>query len=271
MKIKDILYKSGILIPFYIKNNIIRVVLRIKYSPLFLEKIKNGKLYSKILSTINVGGFFKTVAYKRHIIGDKEIEKIIGKNNKKIKFADVGCSDGSASINLYEHMQNNFEKYDLFDYYNYLKYINYGPIKLFLNKDNYLVYFQFLFILIYINKKINGKLNNQKYIKFWNPDLKKHGLKINEFNIITDVLEIEYDIVKCANLLHFNYFKKEDILNIVNNKMLQYVKKGGYLVLIHNNSKYQDNEAVLILRKNEKGEFEIYKNINNYEIISLFK
>lgn len=270
MKIKDIIYKSWFLIPFYINNSVIKTLFRIKYSPFFLYKIRNSDLYSKVLSEINVWWFFKTVSYKRHNIWDKEIEKLIWKIDRKIKFADIWCSDGSASISLYEKMKDKFEKYELFDYYNYLKYKSYWPIKLFFNKDNYLVYIKFLFILLYVNKKINIKDNNIKYINFWNPELQKHWLEINEFNIINDNLKEEYDIVKCANLLHLNYFSKENILNIVKNKISQYIKNWWYLVLIHNNNKYNQNEAVIILKKNDNWEFEIYKNINNYEIIDLF-
>lgn len=265
--VKEIMCKSWLISPIYIRNYFITRILRLKYSPLFLSKKLNSSLFSMILSTINIWWFYKTVNYNRHKLWDNEIIKLLA--NKKNDFCDFWCSDWSWSINLYLKYKKSFSNYDLYDKYTWIYYKSLFPwIIIFINQDWKIVYIQIFCILLYIFplfNKTNIKLsNNYKFIKFDNPDIKKYNLEIKQADIFNNEIKKKYDIIKCANILNLEYLSITQIISFLE-KLNNILKENWYIIIDHNNNKYNDNEAVLILKKiNNK--LIVYNNINNQEL-----
>ncbi len=246
----------------------VRSLFRLKVSPQILLREKDPKIFSKIVSQINVGWTFKTVKAERHSLADQIIGDLIKKKQWKISMCDIGCSDGSSSLKLFEKFKDKFENYDLFDHDSKIYFNKTKSTTTYFNREKIIIYIQYGPLLIYLypqQRKIQHTQKAQE-ISFSNPSTQMLWLIINEFDVFKDIPHQKYDLIKCANLLHTGYFTKEKI-GVALNNMKKYLKIGGLLVLIHNNNKYKKGEAVLVLEKNTNNKRNMKQNIDNHEIV----
>lgn len=264
--IKETLINSGITIgtanayPTRIKK-----ILRLKINPIIINNTNQWEKFSRILSEINIGWTFKTVQKNRHLIGDEYINKLIKKSGSTINMADIGCSDWSGSIGIYIKNKQKLKIYDLYDKTVAIRQRKTLIVNYYYNQENTVVYKQIWPILVYCfprQEKISPNTND-KMIDLTNPEIKKLWLKIKHLNVFYDVPTQKYDIIKCANLLHTSYFTTKEI-KIALQKIAQYTKSGWYLILIHNNKKYKQGEAILCLQKGQNNKRRIIDDINNY-------
>lgn len=250
-----ILTSSGIciqsdkVISFFLKRSVLRKILRLKISPLALLNIKNPDFFSEVSSLISVGPAFKTTKMERHFISDNIILKAV-KNGKKTSVADIGTSDGSSFLTIWNKIKNSSVEYKLYDKFNYL---SCAPIKfgsVFFNSEGKIIYIRFLFFLFFIYPlNINVKDQNNKAeqkIIFTNPILRKNGLEIEYFDILETKLDSRFDIIKCANLLTVRYFSINEIIKGLRN-LHYHLSEDGLLLLVHNE---KSHEKVLVLEKN---------------------
>lgn len=251
----DLIKNSGFIIPrkilghLLMNRNLPRYLPMLKINPAHLEYL-SPRQFSLAISKINIGGTFKTVRSNRNKRADKEILTIL-KDRVSINYAEVGCSDGSATIDIYMKYRDQFQSFDLYDFYT--KFLTAGPwfFRPYTNETRRIVYFQFFMFLIYVYP-FNVKSNKRKkQIYFDNPILEQSGLKVHRADIFRSAPPKEYDLIKCSNVLNPCYFTMQEIIKGIKN-LKQWLKKEGYLIISHNNTMYEDEESVVVFHKKGK-------------------
>lgn len=261
--------QSDKIISFFLKHSVLRKILRLKISPLALLNIKNPDFFSEVSSLISVGPAFKTTKRERHFISDNIILKAV-KNGKKKSVADIGTSDGSSFLNIWNKIKNSGIECKLYDKFNYLSYtpIKFGSV--FFNSEGKIIYIRFLFFLFFIYPlDINVTDQNNKAkreIIFVNPILRKNGLKIEYFDILETKLNSKFDIIKCANLLTARYFSINEIIRGLRN-LHYHLSEDGLLLLIHNEKYY---EKILVLEKKSE-KLRVIENHGYDEYLNILK
>lgn len=266
--------KSGIITSnlwFYSGSKLsayLRRILFLRCSPLVLDSISNPELFTNIVATLSIGPTHKTTGSGRH----NSLNMIIfGFTDcfKHINFADIGVSDGIASLDIYSKIKPKLGYFYLLDKYPYLRYTREWYGYNFYNTDGDLVYIQIfnLFLLhVFMIFKLKSRDSKREAgrVSFDNPLLKEKNLKVTQFDLFKDRLEHKVNVVKCANVLNSPYFTNEQIFKALKN-ISKSMMDGGYLFLIQNNKKYKDGIAMLVLKKNKDG-FKLVLNHNEHEV-----
>ncbi len=242
-------------------------LLRLKISPEVLVKKLTPDEFSFLISYISTGFSFKTTSKARHPLTDALIIKYAKNKKKQLNVADVGVSDGQSALELYYQLKKNMKTYVLLDKYINLKKEKKGMITSYINVDGDVVYTQIGPFLFHTAGLLTRKYTRRNCIDFTNPKVKKEKLKIEYFDIFTTTHQHSFDIIKCANILNLDYFSPKQIAKGLQN-MKHHLKEEGYLFITHNNKKYKENEAILILqRKNNK--LLLVENIHRQELASI--
>ena len=188
------------------------------------------------------------------------------KRNSSPSVLEVGVSDGSSALTLLKNREL-FSKIKLTD-----RYPHYFSEEIFLGKRFYDAErkkhgVKRLFFLIDHYSQTEFDTENCARIESINCRLKDHDVaELTYFNIFTSVESPVFDIVKCSNVLNQSYFSESQILEAIKN-IGSSLNQNGILVLSHNNDKYADSEAVVVLKKNGNT-FSVIESLNQHELLT---
>lgn len=250
---------------------------RLRFSPAILDNAlqvssepgETGRLFSLGMSHINVGDTYKTTTSERTVLADETVIRL-ARMHESPGLLEIGVSDGSSSLELLRH-KSVFSRIVLSDRFShfYERRIPFGRI--FLDSDGGLLGIKFL--CFYINLALSKARDVSLYsrIETINPVVRKLGgiEQIETFNALLDKLSESVHIIKCSNVLNKSYFSDDQIIKATRN-LANSLLDGGSLVISHNNVKYTQGEAVLVLRKEANG-FHVAENLNQHELASLFE
>jgi len=250
--------------------------LRLRFSPGVLEDALNqavgsaekSRLFSLGMSFLNVGNTYKTTGENRTGLADNEIAKLAGGYDTP-RLLEVGVSDGISSCN---NLRNkSFVEVVLTDRFNcfYEKRMFWG--RKYYDSSRRLLGIKFLVFYINLCLERQSDISGTRKIETANPILaEEFGItSIRPFDLFQDRLDEPVNIIKCANILNESYFSGEEIRRAVDNLGLS-LSEDGCIVISHNNEKYEDGEALAVLRK-KAGGFHLEKELNGHELVQLFR
>lgn len=259
----NILIRSGLtctnksVVLFFLGHHLLMKVFRFKVSPeLLLRSDLRTEEFSRILSEISIGPAYKTTSFGRHDRTDELLaKKIFSLENKKTTpfiIADLGASDGAASLALLERLEPRKNiQFHLYDKYPSLQMQKKGLLTIYSNSDHEIVYVKALGIILYLFPlHITVAHNNRKTtISFDNPCLSVHGLQIEYFDIFRSQTPSAFDCIICANILHPAYFPRQMLIAALSN-LFKNLSLDGLLCLTHNEP---HGEKFLLFKKTSLG------------------
>lgn len=251
-------------------------VFRLKFSPAVLTNVlrhdvglkQKSALFSEGMSSLKVGGTFKTTSSGRTSLADREIERRLGEF-KAPRLLEIGVSDGSSATNLIG--KNVFSHVILSDRFNcfHARRSVFGT--LFLDSDKHLLGVKFL--CFYISFPSDRAMDHAGFdrIETINPILPEtyNIPSIRRFDLFCDELDEKVQVIKCANILNKAYFSPQQIRQALEN-LKKSLTEGGLLMVSHNNEKYSEGEALFLLRK-ENGTLRLIHELNGHESAGLFR
>ena len=169
----------------------------------------------KSLNAIRIGRIFKTTSSNRF---PKTLEFLEKKNNFYKNILEIGCSDGTSSIDLIEKLR--FGSFFCMDKFIQLNLGFYKSNPFLMDAHNNVHMYENRFALIYLDpfsvhnspfefliskfflKKFKSKFNS-KIVEMINPKLKNYpNVYIRNFDIFEDELTIKSDLIVVFNLLN---------------------------------------------------------------------
>ena len=245
---------------------------RLRFSPAILHSAlaaaatveEAGELFSMGISLVNVGDTYKTTKRERSRLADQAILRLAAEYEAPA-LLEVGVSDGVSSLGLLE-TNGVFSRVVLTDKFSHFHEGRRWFGKVFL--DSYRRLLGVKVGCLYCNLALDRPVEGGRYsrIETVNPVVEARcGVDaFSRFDILSDVMDEPVQIIKCANILSRCYFLEEQVLSAVRNLGRSLVE-GGRLVVSHNNDKYDQGEAVLVLRK-EGGDFRVEEDVNGHEL-----
>lgn len=254
-------------------------VLRFGFSPALLYSLsqqenlsleERSRLHTLCTSHLRAGNTVKTTGEARTKHADDCVLEEIGRTSKP-RFLEVGVSDGSSTLELL-YKRELFSEIKLSDRYPFfLLKPHFGGYQ-FYDADGR-SYGRKVFGVLFNTKK-STVIDPAECIKVEsiNPLVKEiSGLgTIHLFDVFCSVEEEKFDIIKCANLLNLIYFSENRVYDAISN-LAKSLKVGGILIISQNNEKYKDGEAVICARHVEYGKLQIYKQINEHELLNVLE
>ena len=254
-------------------------VMRFGFSPVLLHSLskkenlpleERSRLHTLCTSYLRAGNTVKTTGAGRTKYADdcvlEEVER-----TPKPRLLEIGVSDGSSTLELLRKNQL-FSEIKISDRYPF-----------FLMKPNFAGY-QFY--------DVDGRSHGRKIfgvlfdplkptvsdttdclkVESINPVVKSiSGVKtIHLFDVFSSVEDEKFDIIKCSNLLNLIYFNEKLIYDALEN-LTKSLNVGGSLIISQNNQKYKNEEAVICVRHIEEGKLKVYRQINDHELLDVFK
>lgn len=249
--------------------------LRLRFSPAILESAvreadttaEAGEFFSLAMAHVNVGDTYKTTGSDRTVLADDTLLRLAGEYDRP-SLLEVGVSDGSSSLRLLRE-KAVFSRIRLTDRFSHFHVRPFPLGALFLDSEARLLGIKFL--CFYLNLALEKRCDTDgtERIETANPQVAAEGQPVVEpFDMFTDVLDEPVELIKCANILNRSYFTETQLRMAVRN-LGRSLADGGRLVVSHNNEKYAQSEAVLVLRR-QAGEFVVEENINDHELAELF-
>lgn len=249
--------------------------LRLRFSPAILEDVllqevglqEQSKLFSLGMSVLYVGGTYKTTDVNRTSLADDEIEKLACEFHST-RLLEVGVSDGiSSKANL---KSEEIAEVILTDRFNCF-YERHFPLgRIYYDSNKRLMGIKFLFFYLCLCLDSPSNVCNVRRIETVNPVLvEEFGIKsILQFDLFKDKLDAPVSLIKCANILNASYFSSDSIRQAVGN-LARSLVSGGYLVISHNNERYENGEAMFVLKKEGRA-LRLVSNVNGHEVAHLF-
>jgi len=265
MDIKKVIFRSGFcadrpgFLGLYLaglQNPLARpllIALRLRFSPDILENIrradlapdKKSSLFSEAMTLFRSGPSYKTTAANRSPLTDRAV---LAKAGPGSVVCETGVSDGISAAALLENSAG--AKIVLTDLQGYFLYKDFGPFRLFYNKEDDCLSLKFLFFYLCTGTKAGAAPADAGRISLLNPLLDAAAGRdgIIPFDIFSGTLENKADIIKCANVLNGVYFSLPEIKRALANLSAN-LNDGGWLFVSQNHEKYADGEAYLAFRK----------------------
>lgn len=252
-------------------------LLRVKFTPLILPRLRalqaplnqRARLFTEAISLINAGGTFKTTGENRTRLADAAILRL-AQGLAAPRIFEVGASDGSASLFLSRELPTTATLI-LSDAHPEFFARRLGPIQLILTSDGTLLGVKLPLFYLHMPLGAQWAPAGCQRLDTLNPVLAEASQPndIIPFNIFSDVLPAKAHIIKCANVLNRAYFSDAEIRAAVAN-LTQSLVCGGHLVISHNNARYADEEAFIILRR-ANATLELTEERNGHEALALFQ
>jgi len=230
----------------------------LRFTPALLESVATssaplqirGERFSKVVSHFRFGNIYKLTSRDRTDLADALVLQLASQHATP-RLLEVGVSDGSSALSLLRQ-KGRFLEIILSDRHNmfYKKSIPGGW--LFYDNDKKLNTLKFLIFsldLSILDKRGGPKLTA---IETTNPVLRdEFGIhSIQRFDMFSDVLAHQAQIIKCANLLNRSYFSDEEIHRAARN-LARSLCENGHLVVSQNHETYEGGEAAFVLRKTQ--------------------
>ncbi|MEI7480758.1 MAG: hypothetical protein WCK75_00265 [Elusimicrobiota bacterium] len=282
LEIKKLIFRSGFCVDnarflrFYLsalKNPVLRpllIALRIKFSPDILENIrlsalpldKKSSLFSEVMTLFRSGPSYKTTAAGRSPLTDRAI---LSKSKAGDIICETGVSDGISAFGLLANAGN--KKVILTDIQISFLYKDFGPARIFYNKEDFCLSFKFLFFYICTGVKTGAAPATAGQISLLNPLIseKLGAAGIQQFDVFSGTLNFKADIIKCANVLNSVYFSPQEAKLAMEN-LSKNLKDSGWIFISQNHEKYRDGEAYLALQK-QGGVLILREELNSHELL----
>lgn len=228
---------------------------------------EHARNFSTAVSIFRFGNITKLTNPLRTVLANNEV-LALGKLFALARVLEVGTSDGSAALPIYESKE--FAKIIPTDRFNRFYSTNVGPLSVYLDADKKAFLAKLLFISFSISESTFALSDRLEIIETVNPVLRSrfNVRSIEKMNIFNDVLEEPVHIIKCSNLLNVEYFSSSDLIDGVKN-LAKSLVDDGYIVISQNNEKYDGGEALFVLQK-KRQQLVMIKNDNQHSVADLF-
>lgn len=225
--------------------------------------------YSLAVSHFRFGAIFKLTGRDRTNLADQQALGL-AREFPAPRLLEVGVSDGSSALGLLR-CRERFAEIVLTDRHNvfFKKRTVFGTV--FYDSDRVAKTLKFLFLSVDITPLGGKGAEELTRIETANPELRREFsiMSIRRFDLFRDVHTPPLQLVKCANLLNCSYFSDEEIRLGVSN-LGKSLCDGGYLIVSQNNARYQDGEAVFVLRKQGEA-LTLVKSVHDHDAARLFQ
>ncbi len=233
--------------------------------------------FSKCVSSVRVGGTWKTTQKFRHNTSD---DLIINWANSKSQILDVGASDGVTSLDLIKKLGMKFDRYIVTDAYLTVFVMSCSDGTYFYDglsndafmkvTDTFVGYaddkdalFPFgLIARIFLCQAPTFEVGKAKEISLCQPELIAQSkvdprLRVKEWNILTPWAGEMVDMIKVANVLNKHYFSNDKIKMAARN-LYRALQPNGKLVIVEN----RDKEKISVFQK-ETNKFKLIRSENS--------
>ena len=285
-RLKHILMESGLcfdrvrLLDWLLTHTLLRTFafrfLRLRFSPAILKDAlrhevdtdEAGRLFSLGISYINVGDTYKTTRSDRTFLTDNRLLSL-AKTLNAPSLLEVGVSDGTSSLALLGK-GNHFSRVLLTDKFSHFFERKFPFGSLYYDSESRLLGIKFLCFYINVALSKQHDTSGLSRIETVNPLVVKfYGVgAIGYFDVFKAPLDEPVQLIKCSNVLNMSYFSKKHIIHGLFN-LSRSLTENGYLIVSHNNEKYSQGEALLVLVK-KSSTLQVIENINSHELSSLF-
>jgi len=232
-------------------------LLRLRLSPELLASLndlepslENGTLYAAAVTWMRTGRVMKTVGLHRNSLADARLLDL-ARTRGLSRIADIGASDGSASLRLLEGLPG--ARVRLFDKYNFFQ-LRPRPLgcEVF-NSAGERIYRRLGPVLLYLYDRPSPPAEEPlRRLPVKNPLLRRFPLEIEDFDLFEDDLDGEFDLIKCCNCLNLEFYPGERLhAGIV--RLLKSLPEGGCLLVGQNHADYPEGEAYFVLQRRGAG------------------
>lgn len=261
------------------KNSLLRtlclVLFRFRFSPEVLQNIRNaedldtaeaGKVFSSAISYVFADGTYKTTSAKRTSLADAEVRQCLSEIDSP-SLMEVGVSDGSSSLELLRD-SSRVDSIRLTDKHPcfYSRRMKWGRIYYDSNLRRMGFKICGFYLAVSSSERFKGELDPIETISPLVVGV-TNSSTIEQFDVFTGRLSEPVSVIKCANVLNLAYFSKQAILEAVRN-LEKNIVEDGFLVISHNNERYTEGEAVVVLQK-IKGQLQVVKEYGRHESLGL--
>lgn len=243
---------------------------RLKFTPDILEAIRasdlpgeeKARLFSAALNLFRSGPTFKTTSSGRTPLTDLAALEKAGPDGL---IAEAGVSDGVSALGLLKARRGRGVL--LTDRQDAFRYKDFGPFRVFYDKEDGALSVKFLFFYLCAGIKPGAVPGDAREVPLLNPGAAAlfPGARISAFDIFTGALPEKASVIKCANVLNKAYFTPEQMRPAVAN-LLGSLREGGWLLISQSNPKYENGEAYVALRR-EGDRFVLDGELHGHELL----
>ncbi len=248
--------------------------LRMRFSPDILLRIprsdmgseERARAFSFVQEFLSGGDTYKETGFQRTELADAEVVALC-ENLASPVVMEVGASDGSSSVALLEALGDHASVH-LTDRHPFYFRRGMPGLRLFLDTDGCLMSMKILGCLYLFVGPGRRFRERGLCISTENPLLKEIGARLDHepFDITRDVRHSPVDVVKCANLLHLEYFSPAGVSAALSN-LGRSLREDGHLVVSQNNAKYEGGEAVSVFQR-RSNRLVLIRHVNSPDILT---
>jgi hypothetical protein len=179
--------------------------------------------------------------------------------------AEAGVSDGISALGLLEARGGRGVL--LTDSQEAFRYKDFGPFRVFYDKEDGMVSVKFLFLYVCVGRPPREVPPDARAVSLLNPAVAAlfPGAELSAFDIFSGSLPEKAAVIKCANVLNKAYFTPSQVRPAVAN-LLGSLREGGWLLISQSNTKYEDGEAYIGLRR-EGDRFILAEELHGHELL----
>lgn len=244
---------------------------RVKFTPDILLAIRasglppaeQGALFSAAMNLFRSGPTFKTTSAGRAPLTDRAALEKAGPDGL---IAEAGVSDGVSALGLLEARGGRGVL--LTDRQDAFRYKDFGPFRVFYDKEDGAVSVKFLFLYICVGLAPRAVPADARQVSLLNPSVEARfpGSRLTALDIFTGALPEAAAVIKCANVLNKAYFTPERMKPAIAN-LLGSLREGGWLLISQSNPKYEAGEAYIALRR-RGGKFLLAEELHGHELLA---
>lgn len=244
---------------------------RVKFTPDILLAIRasglppaeQGALFSAAMNLFRSGPTFKTTSAGRAPLTDRAALEKAGPDGL---IAEAGVSDGVSALGLLEARGGRGVL--LTDRQDAFRYKDFGPFRVFYDKEDGAVSVKFLFLYICVGLAPRAVPADARQVSLLNPSVEARfpGSRLTALDIFTGALPEAAAVIKCANVLNKAYFTPERMKPAIAN-LLGSLREGGWLLISQSNPGYEAGEAYIALRR-RGGKFLLAEELHGHELLA---
>ncbi|OGS13553.1 MAG: hypothetical protein A2234_03970 [Elusimicrobia bacterium RIFOXYA2_FULL_58_8] len=246
------------------------ILLRLKFSPDILEKIRaaelppeeKGRLFSGAMTLFRSGATYKTTAANRSPLTDRAILARVRPGDLLL---ETGVSDGISAAGLLEAVKD--AEILLSDRQTGLRYRDRGFARFFYNSEDGALSLKIPGFYFCTGTGTGEIPADAGSISLLNPLVQEKfkAVKLIRFDIFSGSLPRKANVIKCANVLSNIGFSPEQMRDAVAN-LEKNLAEDGWLFIAQNNSRYKGGEAFFALQKSGNTLI-LREEINEHELL----
>ncbi|MHB0995067.1 MAG: hypothetical protein ACYC2I_01715 [Elusimicrobiales bacterium] len=247
------------------------IAARVKFTPDILLAIRasvltpaeQGAVFSAAMNLFRSGPTFKTTSAGRAPLTDRAALEKAGPDGL---IAEAGVSDGVSALGLLEARGGRGVL--LTDRQDAFRYKDFGPFRVFYDKEDGAVSVKFLFLYVCVGLPPSAVPADARAVSLLNPEVEARfpGTRLTAFDIFTGSLPEKAAVIKCANVLNKAYFNAAQMKPAVAN-LLGGLRDGGWLLVSQSNPRYEAGEAYIALRR-QGDRFLLAEELNGHELLA---